>query len=189
VGDVGDTIRQASIVAATSGEVRVAGQIGDSRFRGRDVDLYRVTLAAGQSLSVDVVARLVSNTSSLDSYLRLFDSRGRQLASNDDANGSFDSALAFTALRGGVFYIGVSGYGNFRYNPLRAPSGRFGSTGAYELALAFGFTPSRRGYAIAGSPDAPDSRAAERLAVFAQFGAQSAEPIACGSRARMGRIR
>ena len=189
VGDVGDTIRQASIVAATSGEVRVAGQIGDSRFRGRDVDLYRVTLAAGQSLSVDVVARLVSNTSSLDSYLRLFDSRGRQLASNDDANGSFDSALAFTALRGGVFFIGVSGYGNFRYNPLRAPSGRFGSTGAYELALAFGSTPSRRGYAIAGSPDAPDSRAAERLAVFAQFGAQSAEPIACGSRARTGRIR
>ena len=119
----------------------------------------------------------------------LFDSRGRQLASNDDANGSFDSALAFTALRGGVFSIGVSGYGNFRYNPLRAPSGRFGSTGAYELALAFGSTPSRRGYAIAGSPDASDSRAAERLAVFAQFGAQSGEPLACGSRARTGRIR
>jgi subtilisin family serine protease len=188
-GDAGDTLRQAAIVTATSGEVRLAGGIGDNRFRGRDVDLYRVTLSAGQSLSVDIVARLASNASSLDSYLRLFDARGRQLASNDDVNGSFDSALAFTALRGGVFYIGVSGYGNFRYNPLRAPSGRFGSTGAYELALAFGSTPSRRGYAIAGFPDTPDSRAAERLAAFAQFGARSAEPVACGSRARTGRIR
>ncbi|NBP51535.1 MAG: hypothetical protein EBU70_10250, partial [Actinobacteria bacterium] len=170
-GDVGDTLRQAAIVAATAGEMRVVGQIGDSRFRGRDVDLYRVTLAAGQSLSVDVVARLVSGSSSLDSYLRLFDSRGRQLASNDDSGGSYDSALAFTALRGGVFFIGVSGYGNFRYNPLRAPSGRFGSTGAYELALAFGSTPSRRGLSIAGFPDAAEAGMAQRLTAFAQFGA------------------
>ena len=183
-GDVGDTLRQATIVTATSGEVRVAGQIGDSRFRGRDVDLYRVTLAAGQSLSVDVVARLVSGSSSLDSYLRLFDSRGRQLASNDDANGSYDSALSFTALRGGVFFIGVSGYGNFRYNPLRAPSGRFGSTGAYELALAFGSTPSRRGFSIAGFPDAAEARMAQQLTAFAQFGA-----TACGMPDASGRSR
>jgi len=183
-GDVGDTLRQAAIVATSSGEVRVAGQIGDSRYRGRDVDLYRVTLAAGQSLSVDVVARLVSSSSSLDSYLRLFDSRGRQLASNDDANGSFDSALAFTAVRGGVFFIGVSGYGNFRYSPLRAPSGRFGSTGAYELALAFGSTLSRRGASIAGFPDAPDAGLTQRLAAFAQFGATT-----CGVPEVSGRSR
>ena len=183
-GDVGDTLRQAAIVAATAGEMRVVGQIGDSRFRGRDVDLYRVTLAAGQSLSVDVVARLVSGSSSLDSYLRLFDSRGRQLASNDDSGGSYDSALAFTALRGGVFFIGVSGYGNFRYNPLRAPSGRFGSTGAYELALAFGSTPSRRGLSIAGFPDAAEAGMAQRLTAFAQFGA-----TACGMPDASGRSR
>jgi subtilisin family serine protease len=183
-GDVGDTLRQAAIVTATSGEVRVVGQIGDSRFRSRDVDLYRVTLAAGQSLSVDVVARLVSGSSSLDSYLRLFDSRGRQLASNDDSGGSYDSALAFTALRGGVFFIGVSGYGNFRYNPLRAPSGRFGSTGAYELALAFGSTPSRRGLSIAGFPDAAEAGMAQRLTAFAQFGA-----TACGMPDASGRSR
>jgi hypothetical protein len=164
--------------------MRVVGQIGDSRFRGRDVDLYRVTLAAGQSLSVDVVARLVSGSSSLDSYLRLFDSRGRQLASNDDSGGSYDSALAFTALRGGVFFIGVSGYGNFRYNPLRAPSGRFGSTGAYELALAFGSTPSRRGLSIAGFPDAAEAGMAQRLTAFAQFGA-----TACGMPDASGRSR
>jgi subtilisin family serine protease len=143
--DVGDTLRQAFQVRETSGDIVLAGIIGDGRFGSRDVDLYRVRVAAGQTLVVETFAQRLPGSSSLDTYLRVFDSRGRQLGANDDHGGSLDSRLVIRPRTTGWFFIGVSGFGNSRYNPTRAGSGRHGSTGAYELVLQFGPLPTRRG--------------------------------------------
>ena len=64
---------------------------------------------------------------------------GRQLAANDDAAGTRDSSLSFTAPTAGVYYVGVSGAGNVSYKPSRAGSGKTGSSGAYQVS--FSFTP------------------------------------------------
>ena len=133
--DVGDSTTTAQVVAIAGGEARISGRIGDGRFGPRDVDIYAVTLAAGQTLVIDVDARSLSGGSTLDSFVRLFDATRRQVAANDDSGGSLDSYLAFTAQAAGTYYVGVSGYGNSAYNPAVAGSGRSGSTGVYQVAL------------------------------------------------------
>jgi subtilisin family serine protease len=143
--DAGDTLAAAVAVTASSGSVRCPGQIGDGQSGRRDVDLYRVVLQAGQSLTIDVDARSLSSSSTLDSYVRLFDSRGRELARNDDANGSLDSLLSVVTRTGGTYYVGISGYGNSAYTATRAGSGRTGSTGVYEVAFSFGAVAQRTG--------------------------------------------
>ncbi|MEI6658929.1 MAG: DVUA0089 family protein [Planctomycetota bacterium] len=136
--DAGDTLPRAQSVVATTGSVTLASRIGDGPRGRRDVDLFRVSLAAGQRLTIDVAARSLATPSTLDSYLRLFDSKGRQLAANDDTSGTPDSSLSFMAPKAGVYYVGVSGSGNVAYRPSRAGSGRTGSTGAYQIEFTFG---------------------------------------------------
>jgi len=124
--------------------VTLASRIGDGPRGRRDVDLFRITLAAGQRLTIDVAARSLAKPSTLDSVLRLFDAAGRQLAANDDARGSRDSALAFTAPQAGVYYVGLSGAGNAAYNPSRAGSGRVGSTGGYQITFSIAAAAASR---------------------------------------------
>ncbi len=154
--DVGDTIAQAFRVTATSGEVRIAGIVGDGRFGNRDVDFYRVRVVAGQTLVIETIAERLPRASSLDSFLRVFDARGRQIAANDDHGRTFDSRIVLRPRTTGFFFIGVSGYGNSRYSPNRTTGARAGSTGPYELMLQFGPVPGKKvagGFRMLGSPD------------------------------------
>jgi len=167
--DAGDTLAAAAVISATTGDLRLAGRVGDGAWGSRDVDLYRVRLAAGQRLIIDVDARSLSGSSTLDSYLRVFDARGGQLAANDDFNGSLDSYIAFTAKTAGTYYVGISGYGNSAYTASRAGSGRAGLTGFYQVAFGFGSVPSRGGSVrTAGFRDTP--AVAARHAAFAAYG-------------------
>ena len=158
--DAGDTLATAVAVTASSGSVRFPGQIGDGQYGSRDVDLFKVVLKAGQSFTIDVDARSLPSSSTLDSYIRLFDSRGRELARNDDANGSLDSLLSVITRTAGTYYVGISGYGNSGYTATRAGSGRTGSTGQYEVAFKFGVLAQRSpvrngtGMRMMGIPDA-----------------------------------
>jgi hypothetical protein len=139
VADAGDTLKQSVRIdagAAVRTGVRVTGQVGDGRFGARDVDFYRISLARGQRLVVDLDAASLPVKSPLDGYLRLFNANGKQIAANDDFNGSMDSLISFTAKNAGVYYVGVSGFGNASYNPVKAGSGRNGSTGGYEIAFS-----------------------------------------------------
>ena len=98
-----------------------------------DVDMYSVDLTAGDTLQAQIEAQTIG--SSLDSYLRIFDSAGNELASNDDANGTVDSALTFQAASTATYYVGVSDTGNFFYDPTVAGSGGGAGTGPYNLDL------------------------------------------------------
>ena len=50
-------------VSSLAGEVRLSGRIGNNSYGSQDVDLYRVTLADGQTLTIDVDARTLSGGS------------------------------------------------------------------------------------------------------------------------------
>ena len=144
IPDVGQVIAAAMPVTAALGEVRLSGIIGDGRFGSRDVDMYQVQVGAGQTLVIDIDARSLPDGSTLDSFVRVFDSRGILRRFNDDFGGSRDSRLVIRPQKAGVFYVGVSGYRNSTYDARTGRGARDGSTGTYELGLIFGEVPARR---------------------------------------------
>jgi subtilisin family serine protease len=170
--DAGDTIAAAATVGITSGEIRLSGRVGDGSFGSKDVDLYKVVLAAGQTLTIDVDARTLSGGSTLDSYVRVFNSSGRQQAANDDDGLTYDSLLTVRASSAGTFYVGLSGYGNTGYSPTRAGSGRAGSTGVYQVRFAFSpLATATLGARTAGSRDSTPAATSAAEAAFAAYGA------------------
>jgi uncharacterized repeat protein (TIGR01451 family) len=106
------------------------------------VDIIKFELNAGDRVTLDIDARTLG--SSLDSILRLFDSTGTQLRVSDDnpaPNEPFsgDSYIDFTASVSGTYYVGVSGYSNFSYNPFIDGSGALSSSyGDYTLEIKVG---------------------------------------------------
>lgn len=140
-----DTLEFANSVnlSSDSPQYEVDGLIGDNIAvsAGLDVDLFSVELSAGSLLSIDVDANEFG--SSLDSVLRVFDDAGNELAWSDDSAApgetpSYDSYLDFSAPTEGTYYVGVSGFGNFDYDPTVAGSGAFdGSTGDYSLIFTY----------------------------------------------------
>ncbi|MBK7405720.1 MAG: S8 family serine peptidase [Phycisphaerales bacterium] len=110
--------------------------LGDGLAADLDVDLYKITIPKGGLLTASITAANLPLPSSLDSVLRLFDANGQELTSNDQFNGR-DSALDFFVTTGGTYYMGVSGFPNFDYNPTTAASGRSQSTGVYDISFGY----------------------------------------------------
>ena len=162
-----DIISQATSTTINGqGTFSASGVIGDNpNISSGDVDLYQVQLNAGNFLIASVDA---SGTigSSLDSYLRLFDSSGTQVAANDDDGPGSDSLIAeFQVPTTGTYYLGVSGFGNSSYNPL-VLSGSGGSTGNYNLNInVSAFGPSAT---LATAPG--DGSVSVKLDAFGSFG-------------------
>jgi hypothetical protein len=71
----------------------------------QDVDVFRFEGKAGQQIVCEVLA--ARHGSSLDSVLTLYDAQARQLARNDDFDGSSDSRLEFTLPRDGTYYLSL----------------------------------------------------------------------------------
>ncbi len=133
-----DTMASAVIGTLTgdSAIITVTGSIGDNPGLSdptADVDMVRVDLSRGSTVVADVQALV--NGSPLDSYLRIFDSAGNQLAANDNRFGSTDSRLTFVAPTDGVYYFAVSGSGNSNYNPAVFGTATAASSGSYKLVL------------------------------------------------------
>lgn len=110
--------------------------LGDGLSASLDVDLYKITIPKGGLITAAITAANLPLPSTLDSVLRLFDANGDELTSNDQFNGR-DSALDFFVTTGGTYYVGVSGFPNFDYDPTVAASGRSQSTGVYDLSLGY----------------------------------------------------
>jgi hypothetical protein len=71
-------------------------------------DLFALTVPAGSTLMART-SLPVGSAAPVDTYLRLFDATGKQLAANDDGGGSFYSLLTRPFAQGGTYYLGVSG--------------------------------------------------------------------------------
>ncbi len=97
-GEQNDTIATAVIGTLTgdSAVITVNGNIGDNVALSdptADVDMVRVDLSRGTTVVANVNALTIG--SPLDSYLRVFDSKGNELAANDNRFGSTDSRITF----------------------------------------------------------------------------------------------
>ena len=143
--DPDNTIAEAIVSNVSSGldSAVFSGEI-DAEF---DVDVYQFQLAAGEGVNLNINAEVLD--SELNSFLRVFDSQGNELAvdDNNDANftGDFstDSNLTFVPETSGEYYVAVGTSGNFDYDPLngrnnfsRDPISPFSTTGNYELEIS-----------------------------------------------------
>ena len=106
-----------------------------------DVDMFAFTVASGQQVAFDIDRGAAST---LNSYIRLFNGAGTELASNDDGNNNglppeqstLDSYLEYTFPSAGTFYLGVSAAGNSTYSPISGMGDVSGlSTGDFTLSL------------------------------------------------------
>ncbi len=133
-----DSLVRSLALGINGDSVRVTGTgvIGDNAslaIPAEDVDLFSFDVEQGATVTIDVAAETIG--SGLDSYLRLFDAEGTQLAQNNNRPGSTDSRLVFTAPSSGRYYIGVSGAGNQNYSPVISGKATAGSTGNYQLTV------------------------------------------------------
>ncbi len=101
---------------------------------GNQIDLYAVSLNSGDEVFAAASAQVPGST--LDSYLRVFDSNGQPFAFDDDSGSNRNALLAFRADTAGTYYVGVSSYHNISYDPNQSGSGSDGRTdGGYTLSL------------------------------------------------------
>ena len=119
----------------------VNGAIGDEWIGAFDLDAYKVTVAAGQTVALD----LDRIGGSLNSFIRLYEMQSggsalNLLASNDNAaspgdaafNG-VDSYLSHTFTQAGDYYVVVGAVQNSGGDPLSFAGRTAGSTGTYTL--------------------------------------------------------
>ena len=115
-----DTLASASGLTLYPGlPVTISNYIGDGAQLNKDVDLYKVSLAANQRIVVDIdaMAREFSkDNNDFISRIRLFSESGTELASSA-GSASSDPSLEFTAPSAGNFYIGISSAENSTYSP------------------------------------------------------------------------
>ncbi|MEM8831446.1 MAG: pre-peptidase C-terminal domain-containing protein [Cyanobacteria bacterium P01_G01_bin.19] len=144
IDEPNDTIDEAintGLSSSNPGTFNDSGFIGDNPDveATNEVDLLQFQLDAGDRVTADIDAQI--SGSSLDSILRIFDSSGNEVAVNDDNDG-LDSFIEFTASTTDTYYVGVSSYANFNYDPFTAGSGFDGfSTGEYDLEIFIGENP------------------------------------------------
>jgi len=155
-------------------------QFQDSISVKTDVDMLRFEVAAGQTVNFDIDTA-DNGPPGLGSYLRVFDAGGNELAANNDrlapgdpppnshpdndADG-FDSYISYRFAKSGVYYVGVSNWQHFKYDPKTgrdeiAPSPKW-LTGAYNLVITTDFvaagTLSLSNAKFVGVDDRPTSR-------------------------------
>ncbi|WP_099069623.1 calcium-binding protein [Nostoc linckia] len=135
--DPDDTIAE---VENRAGNIKTLGEFADFSLNvPTDVDLVKFTVSAGQRVGFDVDSR---NGSNLNTYLRVFNSSGTQLAANNDGaapgeTSSQFSYLAYTFSQAGTYYVGASLNPNSNYSAVTGVGDVAGSgaTGDYRLTL------------------------------------------------------
>jgi V8-like Glu-specific endopeptidase len=104
----------------------------------QDVQVWAFAAVAGERYDIDIdIPDQV-----LDSYLRLFDANGTQIDASDDDVGYGsephfrESYLEFVAPSTGIYYLGVSAFGNSGYNVNTGREDGDGTTiGTYSISL------------------------------------------------------
>ncbi len=129
--DVGETLATALGMGLQPAQsVSVSAVMGDGKYVTKDVDLFRVDLQAGDTLRYAV-------NGTFSAFVRLFNGAGKEVQTSysEDKN-AFTSS--YTAAAAGDYYVGISGYGNYSYDPAveGSAASSFYSSAAYVLTMA-----------------------------------------------------
>ncbi len=125
--DSDDQISEATVIDEIP--VVIQGSINNLN----DVDIFAISVNAGDTIDFATSSR---SDDDVDTYLRLFDSNGVMLASNDNNGNDYYSKLRYSFADSGVYYLGVSGYGNYSYDALTGEGDVNGDTGDFALSVS-----------------------------------------------------
>ena len=138
--DPNNTITEA-IASNLSSTGEITATFTDSIESAADLDIYQVQLSSGDTVSLDIDT---TGEDRLDTVIKIFNAAGNELGFNDDGlapgeDSNLDSYTEFTAATTGEYYVGVSSYGNFDYDPING-SNNFSydvgsTTGDYSITL------------------------------------------------------
>lgn len=138
--DLDDEISEATSLGAAS---TTGATVSDAILPDTDVDMYKFTVSSNLVVDFDIDTA-INGPGGLGSYLRLFNSSGTQLASNDNAYApgesvlGFDAYLRYTFTSSGTYYIGVSNANNIDYSATTGngdTAGGLNATGSYTLTV------------------------------------------------------
>ena len=130
---------------ASTSAIPITGlDVGESRiFTGSmatttDLDVFKiVSVPSGSTITVDIDAKSLSPASTLDSYVRIFDSVGTQVAFNDDQGASTDSFVTVVAASTGDHYVGISAFQNQTYGVIDGSGLTTATTtGPYKVTIS-----------------------------------------------------
>ncbi|QDT08766.1 dockerin type I domain-containing protein [Planctomycetes bacterium K23_9] len=133
-----DFIYEATSLPYSGGNLTITGtgRLGTDPANGAvthidDVDLLRVNVTEGTTISTDVDFDFNTNSSAV---IRYFDAEGNSLT-----NVQFDAAtgaVQYTATSDGVIYIGISGTGNNVYDPRLPGTAAAGLVDSYSASIS-----------------------------------------------------
>jgi len=109
----GDASTTATLTGNVDGEISPAG----------DTDWYRLEVQTGRRYNLALAGLENAEGQALDPMLSVYDAEGNQLAFNDDANGTLNSALRYTPSQNGVVYVEARAFSSE-------------ATGAYRLGVS-----------------------------------------------------
>jgi len=91
----GDASTTATLTGNVDGEISPAG----------DTDWFRLEVQTGRRYNLALAGLENAEGQSIDPMLSVYDAQGNQLAFNDDANGTLNSALRYVPQQAGVVYV------------------------------------------------------------------------------------
>ena len=128
-----NTINSPAVQTITSGET-LFGNIGNDRgfiVGDVDVDFYRFVADVSTTVSI----KTIDNEDSADTYLRVFDESGNEIANDDTTELINNSSIHLEAIAGTKYYIGVNG-NEAEYDPIDEEGTTPGSQGNYNLSIS-----------------------------------------------------
>ncbi len=115
----GDASTQATLSGNVDGEISPAG----------DADWFRLQVEQGQRYNLALAGIEGADGQALDPMLSVYDAQGNQLAFNDDANGSLNSALRYVPTQSGTVFVEARAFNSE-------------ATGRYRLGVSSEALPS-----------------------------------------------
>lgn len=115
----GDASTTATLTGNVDGEISPAG----------DTDWFRLDVQTGQRYNLALAGLENAEGQAVDPMLSIYDAQGNQLAFNDDANGTLNSALRYTPSQSGVVYVEARAFSSE-------------ATGAYRLGVSSEAVPA-----------------------------------------------
>ena len=152
------------------------GVDGNETFVGdKDVDIISFEVKSPGLVTLEL-GTLEVEPEDFDTYLRLFDANGTELAANDDIDPGIEQFSRLEVnLEPGTYYAGVSGFDNGSYDPNVAGSGVSAATGNYSLQ--FDLSNSDPNGLISGATEVLLGNDLEPLIFPGYIGADYGEPV------------
>jgi|GEM_PF-881395 len=138
-----NAIQNPNTITDVSSGTEVFGELGrDGNFvvGPTDIDLYRFVPTTSGGVTIRTVTNLIASPvdSSADTFLRIFDASGNELAFNDDESATTRGSRVEIAVNAGQeYFIGVNGFSAQarEYNPITGAGAAPGSQGSYLLTI------------------------------------------------------